>query len=108
MCVCVCVCVFVYYRALATKATGGAGQNTQFADYRAAGRFCAPRGETLLLFPPRHSKTFMASKRARGTAGDRQWVRVVRGKGPTLSPGTHLQPHGDRAAASGAVWNVAA
>jgi hypothetical protein len=39
--------------------------NTQFADYRAAGRFSAPRGETLLLFPPRHSKPFMASKRAR-------------------------------------------
>ena len=54
---------------------GGAGHNTQFADYRASGRFSAPRGETLHLFPPRHSKTFMASKRARGTAGDRQWVR---------------------------------
>jgi hypothetical protein len=26
----------------------GAGHNTQFADYRAAGRFSAPRGETLL------------------------------------------------------------
>ena len=35
-----------------------------------AGHISAPRGETLLLFPPRHSKPFMASKRARGTAGD--------------------------------------
>ena len=35
---------------------------------RAAGRFSAPRGETLLLFPPRHSKTF---KRARGHWGPR-------------------------------------
>jgi hypothetical protein len=32
----------------------GAGHNTQFADYRAAGRFSAPRAETLLLVPPRH------------------------------------------------------
>ena len=48
-----------------SKNPSGAGQNTQFADYRAAGRFSAPRGETLLLFPPRHSKPFMASKRAR-------------------------------------------
>jgi hypothetical protein len=45
------------------------GHNTQFADYRTAGRFSAPRGETLLLFLPRHSKTFMASKRARGPRG---------------------------------------
>jgi hypothetical protein len=48
------------------KKNGGAGHNTQFADYRAAGRFSAPRGETLLLFPARHSKTFIASQRARG------------------------------------------
>jgi hypothetical protein len=47
----------------------GAGHNAQFADYWSAGRFSAPRGETLLLFPPRHSKTFMANKRVRGTAG---------------------------------------
>jgi hypothetical protein len=52
------------YIARASPLDGG--HNTQFADYRAAGRFSAPRGETLLLFPPRHSKTFMASKRARG------------------------------------------
>jgi hypothetical protein len=57
------------------KKGGGADHNTQFPHYRTAGRFSAPRGETLLLFPLQHSKTFMASKRARGTAGDRQWVR---------------------------------
>jgi hypothetical protein len=59
-----------------------AGHNTQFADYRAAGRFSAPRGETLLLFPPRHSVTFktihgeQAGKRDRGgSVGARHIVR---------------------------------
>ena len=42
------------------------GVHAQFASYRGAGRFSAPRGETLLLFPARHSKTFIASQRARG------------------------------------------
>jgi hypothetical protein len=73
---------------------GGAGHNTQFADYRAAGRFSAHRGETLLLFPPRHSKPFMASKRARGTAGDRQWVRGEGERATTLSSQTTGQRAG--------------
>ena len=45
----------------------GASQHS-FADYRAAGRFSAPREETLLLFPPRHSKH---SWRASGQEGPR-------------------------------------
>ena len=36
-----------------TQGEEGAGHNTQLADYRAADRFSAPHGETLLLFPPR-------------------------------------------------------
>jgi len=54
-----------------SRGGGGGG-----GGYRAAGRYSAPRGETLLFFPPRHSKTFMASKWARGTAGQRQWVEA--------------------------------
>jgi hypothetical protein len=43
----------------------GAGHNAQFGDYRTAGRLSAPRGETLLLFPPQPIEHFMASARAR-------------------------------------------
>jgi hypothetical protein len=76
---------------------GGGGERerattlTQFADYmyRAADRFSALRGEALILLPPRHSKIFMASKRARGSAGDRQWVHLrhlVRGRARFAPP----------------------
>jgi hypothetical protein len=59
---------------------GGAGHNTQFADYRTAGRFSAPRGETFAPFP---SSTFenihgeQAGKRDRGGSamGARHIVR---------------------------------
>ena len=42
-----------------------AGHNTQFADYRAAGRLSAPRGETLPLFPPQPMENFIANARVR-------------------------------------------
>ncbi len=38
------------------------GHNTQFAGPRAAGRFSAPRGETLLLLPPRPSQTYTRAR----------------------------------------------
>ena len=47
-----------------------------FQECKSFVEMCTVRScQTLLLFPPRHSKPFMASKWARGTAGDRQWVR---------------------------------
>ena len=46
----------------------GRGSKRLACRNRAAGRFSAPRGETLLLLPPRHSKTFT---RARGHWGPR-------------------------------------
>jgi len=52
----------------AREGGGRVGQHTQFGGQRAAGRFSTPRGETLLLLSPRHSKTF---KRARGHRGPR-------------------------------------
>jgi hypothetical protein len=46
----------------------GSGSKRLACRNRAAGRFSAPRGETLLLLPPRHSMTFT---RARGHWGPR-------------------------------------
>ena len=53
----------------------GAGHNAQHGDNRAAGRFSAPRGETLLLFPPQPIEHF-TSARARATAAG--WWMCVR------------------------------
>ncbi len=50
-----------------------AGHNAYFAEYRAAGRLSAPRGETLLLFPPQPIEHFMVSARARTTAEGWDW-----------------------------------
>jgi hypothetical protein len=49
----------------------GAGHNTQFAVYRAAGRFSAPRGETLLLFPKTSARCLPLESLARGCSGSR-------------------------------------
>ena len=54
---------------------GEAAHNAQFGGYRAPGRLSAPRGETLLLFPPQPIERIMASagnKRSRRVGG---WVR---------------------------------
>ena len=45
----------------------GAGHNAQFADYWAADRLSAPRGETLLLLSPQPLEHIMASARAKVT-----------------------------------------
>jgi len=60
---------------IAKKRKASVVHNTQFGGYRAAGRFNAPRGETLLRFLPQSIENFMASARARGTAEGWWWAR---------------------------------
>ena len=47
----------------------GSGSKRLVCRNRAAGRFSAPRGETLLLFPPRHSYTSTRARRHREPRG---------------------------------------
>ena len=47
----------------------GSGPKRLVCRNQAAGRFRAPRGETLLLLPPRHSQTFTQARRQRGPRG---------------------------------------
>ena len=52
------------------------GHNTQFAGPRAAGRFSAPHGETLLPFPPRSENITERARGQEGRQGVGGWVRT--------------------------------
>jgi hypothetical protein len=62
--------------ARAIKAGGRVGHNTQFADYRAADRFSAPHGETLLPFPPQSENITERARGQEGLRGVGGWVQT--------------------------------
>jgi len=57
--------------------TGGrVGHNTQFGGPRAASKLIAPRGETLLTFPPRSENIIEQARGEEGRRGVGRWVRT--------------------------------